>query len=102
MCPFSAQTRYAPEASSRPDRVEKDLANIKKLTSLLEEEAAELRKLPAALAEPQNLPRSQGGEVPDEANAAESGGNAVAKADDETEDAPSGTDQMIVEDDPQD
>ena len=98
--PFSARARYAPEASSRPDRVEKDLANVKNLASLLEEEAAELRKLPAALAEPQNLPRSQGGELPDEANAAESGGDAVATADDETKDASSETDQMIVEDDP--
>lgn len=44
----------------------KDLATIKKLAEVLENEAAELRKLPENLPEPKNLPRSQGGELPDE------------------------------------
>jgi hypothetical protein len=100
--PFSARARYAPESSWRPDRVEKDLANVKKLASLLEEEAAELRRLPAVLAEPQNLPRSQGGELPNEASGAESGGDAVVNANNEAKNAPSETDQIeiVVEDDP--
>jgi len=41
--PFINKVRYAPEVASRPDRLEKDLANAKVLTSLLEEQAAKLR-----------------------------------------------------------
>ncbi|KAJ6543854.1 hypothetical protein B0H19DRAFT_1168666 [Mycena capillaripes] len=43
--PFTNRIRYAPEVSSRPDRLEKDLANAKALAAKLENEAAELRKL---------------------------------------------------------
>ncbi|KAJ7718497.1 hypothetical protein DFH07DRAFT_860253, partial [Mycena maculata] len=43
--PFTNRIRYAPEVASRPDRMEKDLANAKALAARLEEEAAELRKL---------------------------------------------------------
>ncbi|KAJ7179566.1 hypothetical protein C8R46DRAFT_1345892 [Mycena filopes] len=42
---FTNRIRYAPEVSSRPDRMEKDLANAKALAAKLEEEAAELRRL---------------------------------------------------------
>ena len=37
--------RYAPEVASRPDRLAKDLANVKVLASLLEDEAAKLRSI---------------------------------------------------------
>ncbi|KAJ7087280.1 hypothetical protein B0H15DRAFT_306028 [Mycena belliarum] len=43
--PFTNRIRYAPEVASRPDRMEKDLANAKALALKLEGEAAELRKL---------------------------------------------------------
>ncbi|KAJ7367833.1 hypothetical protein DFH08DRAFT_829518 [Mycena albidolilacea] len=46
--PFVNRMRYAPEVSSRPDRMEKDLANAKALVTKLEAEAAELRKLKVA------------------------------------------------------
>ncbi|KAF7330828.1 hypothetical protein MVEN_02422000 [Mycena venus] len=46
--PFTNRVRYAPEVSSRPDRMEKDLANAKALAAKLEGEAAELRKLKIA------------------------------------------------------
>lgn len=41
--PFVNRIRYTPEVASRPERMEKDLANAKKLASILEEEAAKLR-----------------------------------------------------------
>ncbi|KAJ6510279.1 hypothetical protein C8R47DRAFT_1097395 [Mycena vitilis] len=43
--PFTNRIRYAPEVSSRPERLEKDLASAKALATKLEAEAAELRKL---------------------------------------------------------
>ncbi|KAJ7163800.1 hypothetical protein C8R43DRAFT_988713 [Mycena crocata] len=46
--PFTNRIRYAPEVASRPDRMEKDLANAKALAAKLEGEAAELRKLKIA------------------------------------------------------
>ncbi|KAJ7666549.1 hypothetical protein B0H17DRAFT_1089648 [Mycena rosella] len=46
--PFTNRIRYAPEVASRPDRMEKDLANAKALAAKLESEAAELRKLKTA------------------------------------------------------
>ncbi|KAJ7499396.1 hypothetical protein FB451DRAFT_37057 [Mycena latifolia] len=46
--PFTNRIRYAPEVASRPDRMEKDLANAKALAAKLETEAAELRKLKIA------------------------------------------------------
>lgn len=42
--PFINKVRYTAEVASRPDRLEKDLANAQKLASILEEEAATLRK----------------------------------------------------------
>ena len=44
----------------------KDLAAVKKLVSLLEDEAHSLRVLPSNLPEPRNLSKSKGGELPDE------------------------------------
>lgn len=41
--PFTAKIRCTPEIASRPERLEKDLANIKTLAAILEEEAAKLR-----------------------------------------------------------
>lgn len=46
--PFTNRIRYAPEVASRPDRMEKDLANAKALAAKLETEAADLRKLKIA------------------------------------------------------
>jgi hypothetical protein len=42
--PFVNRIRYTPEVASKPDRLEKDLANAKILADLLEDEAAALRK----------------------------------------------------------
>jgi hypothetical protein len=42
--PFVNRIRYTPEVASKPDRLEKDLANAKILASLLEDEAAALRR----------------------------------------------------------
>lgn len=72
--PFSARARYAPEGSLRPERVSKDLSAVKKLASVLEDEAAELLKLPDSLPEPRNLPRSKGGELPDDEKPEETAG----------------------------
>lgn len=44
MKPFTSRVRYAPEVASKPDRLVKDLANVKALATLLEEQAAKLRK----------------------------------------------------------
>lgn len=44
MRPFVNRVRYTPDVASRPERLEKDLANAKILASQLEEEAAILRK----------------------------------------------------------
>jgi len=43
--PFVNRIRYAPEVASKPDRLAKDLSYAKKLASLLEDEAATLRRL---------------------------------------------------------
>ena len=40
---FTGKVRYTPEGASRPERIAKDLANAKKLASLLEEEYEQLR-----------------------------------------------------------
>lgn len=48
MKPFVNRVRYVPEVASRPDRIEKDLANVKILTSILEEEYATLYKSSAS------------------------------------------------------
>ncbi|KAI0069110.1 hypothetical protein BV25DRAFT_1818065 [Artomyces pyxidatus] len=42
--PFKNRIRYAPDVASRPDRLEKDLANAKVLATQLEAEAQALRK----------------------------------------------------------
>lgn len=42
--PFNNRMRKAPEVASRPDRLKKDLANVRSLISIMENEAAELRK----------------------------------------------------------
>ncbi|KDR74495.1 hypothetical protein GALMADRAFT_250472 [Galerina marginata CBS 339.88] len=54
--PFVNKIRYAPEVASRPDRLEKDLDNAKKLAPILEEQAAKLR----ATKLPQNPPAANG------------------------------------------
>ncbi|KAI6128407.1 hypothetical protein EDD16DRAFT_1548420 [Pisolithus croceorrhizus] len=51
--PLSIVFRYVPEVASKPDRIEKDLANAKVLASILEDEASALRK---------SLPPSAGGD----------------------------------------
>ncbi|KAL4241397.1 ARS2 family protein [Abortiporus biennis] len=43
--PFTGKVKYAPEVASRPDRLAKDLVNVKILASRLEEEYSRLRKL---------------------------------------------------------
>jgi len=40
--PFVSRVRYTPEVASRPERMEKDLANARKLAAILEDEAAKL------------------------------------------------------------
>ncbi|EIN10253.1 hypothetical protein PUNSTDRAFT_84168 [Punctularia strigosozonata HHB-11173 SS5] len=41
--PFVNRVRYAPEVASRPDRLQKDLANVKALAAVLEDEYTKLR-----------------------------------------------------------
>lgn len=41
--PFVNKIRYAPEVASRPERLEKDLENVKVLAKILEDRAEELR-----------------------------------------------------------
>lgn len=67
---------------------------MKKLATILENEAAELRKLPEKLPEPSNLPRSQGGDLPDEPNA---DGTEETSAFNDSKAEP---DEMAVDDDP--
>lgn len=101
--PFSARARFAPEACTRPDRVAKDLANVKKLVRLLEDEAAELRRLPETLKEPRNLTRSEGGDLPDEPKPAEDAAasdGVDVKIEEKKPDTLSELDEMAVDDDP--
>jgi len=42
--PFFTRVRYAPPLANRPDRLEKDLSQAKRLASVLEDEAAGLAK----------------------------------------------------------
>jgi hypothetical protein len=50
--PFVNRIRYTPEVASKPDRLEKDLANAKILAALLEDEAAALRKTKLSVKDP--------------------------------------------------
>jgi hypothetical protein len=50
--PFVNRIRYTPEVASKPDRLEKDLANAKILAALLEDEAAALRKTKLSAKDP--------------------------------------------------
>lgn len=43
--PFVNRIRYTPEVASKPERIEKDLANAKVLATLLEDESAALRAI---------------------------------------------------------
>lgn len=54
MRPFINRVRYAPEVASKPDRLQKDLANAKTLVTMLEEEAAVLRQTKATKKEYKN------------------------------------------------
>ena len=45
MRPFVNRVRYTPEVASRPDRLVKDLVNVKILAGILENEATSLRRL---------------------------------------------------------
>lgn len=60
--PFSSKIRYAPEIASRPDRIEKDLEQVKKLASILEIEHERVR-----LYKPE--PASTNGNIIDETSA---------------------------------
>ncbi|KAG6900119.1 hypothetical protein C0993_002654 [Termitomyces sp. T159_Od127] len=42
--PFTNRVRYAPEVASKPDRIRKDLASIKALAAVLEQQAMTLRQ----------------------------------------------------------
>lgn len=74
--PFVNRVRYVPEVASRPERIEKDLANTKILASILEEEAAALRK---------SISPSDGGSM-DAGNDAKLGDVAVGNAHPDNED----------------
>ena len=56
--------RYAPEVACRPDRLAKDLQNVKLLATILEEQAAELRAFkpppPASASVPAGLSNQDG------------------------------------------
>lgn len=52
--PFTNKVRYAPEVASRPERLEKDLDNVKILAAILEEQAAKLRAHRAEVPEKEN------------------------------------------------
>jgi hypothetical protein len=43
--PFNTRVRITPETASRPERIMKDLEQIKQLSAILEEEASSLRRL---------------------------------------------------------
>lgn len=58
--PFVNKIRYAPEVASRPERIEKDLANAKALAAILEAEAEKLR-----VSKPQPVaPKTEEGSAP--------------------------------------
>jgi len=60
--PFRSRARRTPESASEPERIEKDLANVKMLAAILEEEAYHLQTLPEKLPEPKHLKQNNGGE----------------------------------------
>ncbi|KAF8883425.1 hypothetical protein BD779DRAFT_1612279 [Infundibulicybe gibba] len=60
--PFINRIRYTPEVASKPERLEKDLANARILAGLLEEEAFRLRK---AKVTPVAPPNADGADVSD-------------------------------------
>lgn len=76
--PFRSRARRTPESASEPERIEKDLANVKILASVLEEEASHLQTLPEKLPEPKHLKQNNGGELPDDSDAALTGDNEPA------------------------
>ncbi len=68
--PFRSRARRTPESASEPERIGKDLANVKMLAAILEEEAYHLQTLPEKLPEPKHLKQNSGGELPDDSDAA--------------------------------
>lgn len=86
MRPFVNRVRYTPDVASRPDRLEKDLANAKIFASRLEEEAAMLRK-----AKPQKQHAVHQITVADEGDGREAKGDATMtdeQAEEDEEDKP--------------
>jgi hypothetical protein len=83
--PFVNKIRYAPEVASRPDRLAKDLQNVKLLATILEDQAAELRAfkppLPSASV-PAGSSDQDGTAGPGEEGAVSSNGNAKAEEQD--------------------
>ena len=82
MRPFVNRVRYTPDAASRPDRLEKDLASAKIIASRLEEEAAMLRKV-----KPQKQPAVHQTTGGDEDGDGQEAKGDVAMADEQAEDA---------------
>ncbi|KAH6915504.1 hypothetical protein BKA70DRAFT_1259143 [Coprinopsis sp. MPI-PUGE-AT-0042] len=79
--PFVNRIRYTPEVASRPERLEKDLANAKKLASILEEEAAQLRS--AKVAPPAQPATANGDDVKMEDGDVEQNHSSADVVDDE-------------------
>lgn len=66
--PFVNRIRYTPEVASRPERLEKDLGNAKKLAAILEDEAARLRAIKVQPAGSVVKKEEDGDDVPVEDN----------------------------------
>ncbi|KAI0751499.1 hypothetical protein C8Q80DRAFT_579948 [Daedaleopsis nitida] len=84
--PFVTRVRHTPEVASKPDRLEKDLENAKKLAAILEEEYMNLRKF--------KIPeKPQNGDAPTDGNGDQTGApnedsamrDATAEAEDDPE-----------------
>ena len=58
--PFVNKIRYAPEVASRPERLEKDLQNVKVLAGMLEQQAANLRALKLSDLKPSSTAKQDG------------------------------------------
>jgi hypothetical protein len=59
--PFINRVRYTPEVASKPDRLEKDLEQAKVLASILEAEAATLRKAKVKKLQPKDTHMAEDG-----------------------------------------
>ena len=88
--PFVNKIRYAPEVASRPERLERDLQNVKVLAGMLEQQAANLRALKLSDLKPSSTAKQDG----DDAKPAQNDADMAAPEEEDPEPKENGSDAV--------